>query len=112
MAKKIDLAKLSQSELAELCASQESKIAELEKSNSEKDGIIADQSKKFEKAEANSLGKIIVTHDGKDYEVVAPRFRVAGKEVKAEDLSKKEHADTLAMLVEQKSGVLKLVSKS
>jgi hypothetical protein len=86
----------------------EQRIAQLEAELKAKDAIIEGQAEELKASEAQGAAALpVITHDKKQYRVLAAKFQHKGQEVKAEDL--KGNKELVAELIKAKSGLLQLV---
>ena len=95
----------------------EQKIERLERENAQlqEDKVIAEEtvvelSEKLANAEAVAPEQVIVTHERKQYRVLAHKFHHKGAEIAASNLQ--ANKEVLAELVKMKSGLLQLITKA
>jgi hypothetical protein len=95
----------------------EQKVARLERENFDlkqenTDALttVGELSEKLANAEAVAPEQVVVTHDKKQYRVLAHKFNHNGAEIAASNLQ--ANKEVLADLVKMKSGVLQLITKA
>ncbi|QIX60883.1 hypothetical protein HER32_06705 [Hymenobacter sp. BT18] len=89
----------------------EARIAQLEAELAANKQIIEEQAEQLQAAEASAETKRpVVTHNRKQYSVLANQFTFDGKLVKAEELAGKP--EVVKALIEAESGLLVLVQKA
>lgn len=93
-------------QIARLQAELASKNSELAESQQ----INAEQAQKLKLAETGvSVGGLVVSHEDKQYQVMAQKFTIDGELVTADQL--KDDAELIGKLIEANSGLLVLVAK-
>lgn len=83
---------------------------DLKKENETATTTIVEMSEKLANAEAVAPEQVVVTHDKKQYRVLAHKFNHNGAEIAASNLQ--ANKEVLAELVKMKSGVLQLITKA
>ena len=99
-----------QETLEEKIARLERENFDLKQENTEAVTTIGEMSEKLANAEAVAPEQVVVTHERKQYRVLAHKFHHKGAEIAASNLQ--ANKDVLAQLVEMKSGVLQLITKA
>lgn len=86
----------------------EQELEALRKQVQEQNEIIEGQNEQLKVAEAQAeSGRVVVTHEKKQYRVLVQELDLDGTILKAEDL--KTNAEAVAKLLKRKSGLLELV---